>query len=255
MTVHCHTEGPVATVTLDRPEVRNALDAETLSDLVGQLDQLEQRGDVRCVVLRGTGPVFCAGGDLRAIRDLGPLGVRDFLLRLMHPVVRRMLTMTTPVVARVDGPVAGAGLSLVLAADFVVASPEADVIPAFLRVGAVPDGGALALAVDKVGLARAKELFLLTDRLPASVAESWGLYTRCTDRPAEVTQEMAERLAGLAPLAAGYTKTLSRDAVRVPLDAFLEAEAGVQALMHASRDHGEGIAAFLEKRQPQFQGC
>jgi 2-(1,2-epoxy-1,2-dihydrophenyl)acetyl-CoA isomerase len=254
MTVRCRTDDRVATLTIDRPTVRNALDATTLTDLANRLGELEHSRDIRCVVLDASGPVFCSGGDLREIRDLGPVGVRDFLHQRVRPLIHRMLTMTTPVVASLDGPVAGAGLSLVLAADFAVASPRADVIPAFMGIGAVPDGGALALAVHKLGLARAKQLFLLVDRLPAAVAESWGFYTVCTDEVAEATAEVAGRLAELAPLAVGYTKMLAREAGQVPFDTYLDAEAAAQALMHASKDHREGIAAFLEKRPPQFLG-
>lgn len=246
----------VGWLTLNRPEVRNALNGEMFDEIQGALREARCREEIRTVVIRGNGPVFCAGGDLREIQPLGPFGVRRFLNEKVRPLIQMLLFLDKPVMASLNGPVAGAGIGMVLACDVVLASKEASLIPAFGKIGAMPDAAMIYFLVQHIGLMRAKELVMRGEPLSAEQACAWGLYNRVVEREAldSLTAEWAQAFAGGPTLALGLAKRAIRDAMRMPFDAFMDLESASQALLHMSADHQEGIAAFLEKRPPVFQG-
>lgn len=247
----------VATVTLNRPQVRNALNRALLEAITTTFETLNRDADVRCVVVTGAGPVFCAGGDLKDLfTDTNPVAIRNLLSQRIRPLSRALLSLDKPLICVLNGAVAGAGLVLPLAADYVLATPQANFVTAFGKIGAIPDAGVMYLLAQHLGLLRAKEIVLRARTLPAQEALSIGLYSEIVDQEnlAARAGELADEYASGATLAMVLAKHALRDAVRMPLDAFLDLEAASQGLMHASHDHKEGVQAFFEKRAPRFTG-
>ncbi|ADG07005.1 enoyl-CoA hydratase/isomerase family protein [Kyrpidia tusciae] len=246
----------IGRLTLNRPEVRNALNGEMFEEIQQVLAEARERDEVRVLVLTGAGPVFCAGGDLREIQGLGPLGTRRLLNEKVRPLIQSLMLLDKPVIASLNGPVAGAGIGVVLACDLVLASQDASFIPAFGKIGAMPDAAMIYFLVQHIGPKRIKELIFRGEPLSADQAYSWGVYNRVVDRAMleGLTAEWAEELATGPTLAMGLAKRAVRDALRMPFDAFMDLESASQSLLHVSFDHREGIAAFLEKRRPEFQG-
>jgi 2-(1,2-epoxy-1,2-dihydrophenyl)acetyl-CoA isomerase len=246
----------VATVTLNRPDALNSLTVPMKIGLLGVLREVERDGAVRAVVLTGAGRAFCAGQDLRERQqpDAAPLGVE--LRERYNPIVRAMRSMPKPIVGAINGVAAGAGASLAMACDIRIASDAASFALAFGRVGLVPDSGATWFLPRLVGATKAAELALLGDPVSAADAERLGLVGRVVGAAdlASEARSVAARLAAGAPRAMALTKRALETAWDRDLDAALEYEAQIQDLAGRTRDHQEGMAAFLEKRPPRFSG-
>ena len=247
-------DGGVLTLTLNRPDALNALDSSLRRALLDALGAARKDETVRAVVLTGAGRGFCAGADLRggsAERDF-----RNVLTREYNPIVRAMRTLPKPIVAAVNGVAAGAGMSLALAADIVVAASEARFVPAFHRIGLVPDSGLTRTLVRAVGRHRAFEILMGERQLHAADAEAAGLVAAVVpgDRLAEACHELAGRLAAGPTRGIALTKRLIEAAEQSDLDGTLAAEAALQDVAGRTDDHAEGVAAFAEKRDPQFRG-
>ncbi|MGK2941416.1 MAG: enoyl-CoA hydratase/isomerase family protein [Immundisolibacter sp.] len=250
-------DGAVGTLTLNRPEVRNAMNGRMLEELRQTLEAVNLDTAVRVLVLRGSGPVFCAGGDLRDLfKDTHPVAIRNLLSHRIRPLSRALILLDKPVVCALHGAVAGAGLVLALGADFVIASEEASFVTAFGKIGAIPDAGVMWLLAQHVGLMRAKDIVMRARTLTAAQALELGIYTEVVPKSGfeDVLQGLVAELADGPTLAMAFAKHALRDALRMPFDAFMDLEAAGQGLMHASHDHKEGVQAFLEKRQPRFTG-
>lgn len=250
---HDITDG-VATLTLNRPDALNALDAELRRALLAALKDAARDEAVRAVVIAGAGRGFCAGADLR-----GGSAERDFrrVLRTeYHPLIEGLRTIPKPVVASVNGVAAGAGMSLALAADVVIAAEEARFVPAFLRIGLVPDSGLTRILVRALGRHRAMEILLGERQLSAADAHAAGLVAAVVPAAdlAQVTRELAQRLAAGPTRAIGLTKRLVNAAEDASLAEALAAEAALQDVAGRTDDHAEGVAAFGEKRDPTFRG-
>jgi 2-(1,2-epoxy-1,2-dihydrophenyl)acetyl-CoA isomerase len=245
----------VATITLNRPAQRNALDDETRHALARHIDQIERDRTVRAVVLTGSDGVFCAGGDLRAIRaaELDNDGWRD-RMRKAHTWLARLLTLDRAVVAAVDGPAFGAGFSLALAADVVVASPRARFCLSFMRLGLVPDFGVLHTLPRIVGVQRAKELMLSAREVTADEARALGIVSELV--PSEQLPRRAQTIAAsfvnASPLAVSLVKR-SLAAGPTDLHTMLEMEADAQALCFGSAQHKAALARFFDKQPALFQ--
>ncbi|MGZ6297221.1 MAG: enoyl-CoA hydratase-related protein [Candidatus Limnocylindrales bacterium] len=245
----------VLTLTLDRPEALNALDRTLKRELLAAFRAAAQDGAVRAVVLTGAGRAFCAGQDLREAGLSGAAIGREVRERYV-PLILAIARLEKPVLAAVNGVAAGAGLSLALACDLRLASSAASFLCAFGRVGLVPDSGLSWFLPRLVGPGRVAEMVLTTEPVDAATAERIGLVNRVVAADALVaeTQALAARLAAGPPIALGLAKrALARGQV-TDLEAVLEYEAELQTAAGRSRDHAEGVAAFLEKRPARFRG-
>ncbi|HZQ03189.1 MAG TPA: DUF4389 domain-containing protein [Gaiellaceae bacterium] len=247
-------DGAVLTITLDRPEVLNALNAALHEALAAALAEAADPA-VRAVVLTGAGRGFCVGQDLAEFAG----GARDVGTRLRERFNRHVLALRSlekPVLAAVNGAAAGAGLSLALACDARIASEAATLVPAFIGVGLVPDTGGSWLAARLLGPARAFEWLTTNRRLTAAEALRWGLVSEVVpaeEFPARVA-EVAQLFAAMPTRAVWQTKRLLDRAVSSELEQQLELEAATQAELVWTPDFAEGVAAFLEKREPAFTG-
>lgn len=250
-------DGNVVTVTLNRPEARNALDLVMRRELVTALDDIEADESSRVVVLTGAGGHFCAGGDVKSMRDSqGAQTAADGRARVvaLNRLVMRLVEFPRPVIAMVDGFAVGAGCNLALGCDFIVASDRARFGEVFAKIGLVPDGGGSWLLPRLVGLGRAKELIFTADIIDAPEAARIGLVNRVVPSPElhNATLALAERIAQGPPKALAMAKHMVNRAASTDLAAALDVEAFSQGIASAGAEHREGLAAFFEKRRPSF---
>jgi 2-(1,2-epoxy-1,2-dihydrophenyl)acetyl-CoA isomerase len=254
--VDVEADSRIATVTLNRPDALNALTVPMKVDLLAAFRRLERDDGVRAVILTGAGRAFCAGQDLRERLepDAAPLGVE--VRERYNPIILLMRHLPKPIVGAINGVAAGAGASLAMACDLRVASDAASFALAFGRVGLVPDSGATWFLPRLVGDTRAAELALLGDPVSAADALRLGLVGRVV-AAAELASEarsIAARLAAGAPRALALTKRALAASWQRDLESALEYEAHLQDMAGRTKDHAEGMTAFLEKRSPRFTG-
>ena len=246
----------VATITLNRPDALNALTVPMKVGLLAAFRQVEPEATVRAVILTGAGRAFCAGQDLRERLepDAAPLGVE--VRERYNPIIRAMRGLSKPIVGAINGVAAGAGASLAMACDLRIASEAATFSLAFGRVGLVPDSGASWFLPRLVGATRAAELALLNDPVSAPDALRLGLVGRVVpgEELAAEARSVATRLAAGAPKAIALTKRALNAAWERDLEGALEYEAQLQDMAGRTKDHAEGLAAFMEKRPPRFTG-
>jgi 2-(1,2-epoxy-1,2-dihydrophenyl)acetyl-CoA isomerase len=250
--------GSVATITLNRPQVMNALDAGMIARLRAVCEQACDDAAVRAIVLRGNGPAFLAGGDValfHANLPRLPDMIKDLAGELHHAIVA-LRRAPKPVFASVHGAVAGAGVSLLAAADLAIAATDTKFTLAYSRIAASPDGGSTWFLPRLVGYRKALELMLLSDTFDAATALALGLVNWVAagaDLAAE-TAKIAQRLASGPTVAFGETKALVNQSFEQPLVAQLAAEAQAFARCARTADLAEGVTAFVEKRKPDFVG-
>ena len=247
-------EGAVLTITLNRPDVLNAFNADLHKGLAAAL-KLARAEEVRAVVVTGAGRGFCVGQDLTEFREApGDIGSR--LRATYHPNVLAVRALEKPVIAAVNGAAAGAGLSFACACDVRIAADVASFVPAFINIGLVPDSGGSYFVTRILGPARAFEWLTSGRKLTAAEAHSWGLVSEVveTDALRARAAELAAQLAALPTRAIGMTKRLIDHAVNATLAQQLEREAELQTAATQTADFEEGVAAFLEKRPPEFRG-
>ena len=248
----------VATLTMHRPEARNALDAAMKEAFAALIPQLAADEQVRAIVLTGAGGAFCAGGDLRGMEEVRPRMRTETWrerMREVQPWLRQLLEMDKPVVAAVDGAAFGAGFSLALAADFVLASPRALFCLSFMRVGLVPDFAAMYTLPRVVGVQRAKELMLSAREVAAEEALRLGLAMEIVpaDRLLGRAQQMARSFVGASPLAVSLVKSEIGMALATDLRTLLASEADHQALCFMTDVHREAVQRFLAKQPAAFR--
>jgi len=248
-------EGGVLTITLNRPEVFNAFNAALHAALHTALEEAAAP-DVRAVVITGAGRGFCAGQDLKEFSAVSD-SIADVLERTYHPNIRAIRALEKPVIAAVNGPCAGAGLSFACACDVRIASDAATFVPGFVGIGLVPDSGGSWFIHRLLGFARAFEWMSTNRKLTAAEAHAWGIVSEVTEADgfAARTAEFAAGLAALPTRAVGLTKRLFEHAHDASLEDQLALEAKLQDAATKSEDFTEGVNAFLEKRPPQFRGA
>jgi 2-(1,2-epoxy-1,2-dihydrophenyl)acetyl-CoA isomerase len=252
--VETKTDGSVLTITLNRPDVLNAFDDAMQEGFRAALKEA-QEAEVRAVVLTGAGRGFCVGQDLNAFKDeAGDIAGR--LRTTFNPNVLALRSLEKPVIAAVNGAAAGAGLALACACDLRLAASSATFVPAFINVGLVPDTGASYFVGRLLGYARAFEWLCSGRRLSAADAHAWGLVAEVVEdgRLQARAAQVAATFAALPTRAIGMTKRLLERAPLSTLEDQLELEAELQAAAAKSEDFAEGVAAFLEKREPRFGG-
>jgi 2-(1,2-epoxy-1,2-dihydrophenyl)acetyl-CoA isomerase len=263
-TVNLYRRGPGAKVELNRPTRLNAWNAQFAADLNDAIREVTANPEVRAVLITGAGRAFSSGADLKESAEQAGAGdeqgapdVYTILTERYHPLITGIRRMPKPVVAAVNGPAAGIGLSLALACDLVVAAESAFFQLAFVNIGLVPDGGSSLLVPSRVGFARAAELALLGERLDARKALDWGLINKVwpDEEFAAESAKLLDRLAAGATQSYAGTKRQLNRWLYEQMDAQLEFEAQIQREMSASADFAEGVRAFAEKRPPRFGGA
>jgi 2-(1,2-epoxy-1,2-dihydrophenyl)acetyl-CoA isomerase len=256
-TIELQVTDGVAWLTLNRPAALNAWTAQLGRELGAALDHVAEDPGVRAIVFTGAGRAFSSGADLknRAEAD-GTMDVQTALREIYNPVMLRVRTVPKPVIAAVNGPAVGIGCSLALACDLIVAAESAYFLMAFVNIGLTVDGGASHTLPARVGHARAFEIAYLGERIPAAQALEWGLINRVVP-DAELTSavgELSAKLASGPPGSYAATKRSINARMYSGFDEALELEAELQQERATSRDFGEGVMAFLEKRKPHFTG-
>ncbi len=249
----------VAVLTLNRPASLNSFNTLMHDEVRAAMKDARDNSNVRCLVITGTGRGFCAGQDLsdRSVKvsdeapDLGESVEKNY-----NPLIRNIMTMEKPVLCAVNGVAAGAGASIALACDIVLAAKSAKFIQAFCKIGLVPDSGGTFNLVRALGLPRAKALALLGDKLSAEQAQNWGMIWQCVDDEnlMDETMTLALHLATQPTKGLAKIKELMNNSFSTPMHQQLELEKYAMRELGRTSDYREGVSAFMEKRQPTFTG-
>ena len=252
-------ENQVAWITMNRPEARNAVNADMRDEIISVLTDARTNGDIRALVLTGSGKGFCTGADLSGPRGQGPSGPgagREVMKQSSQRLIRTLWELEKPVIAAVNGVAAGLGCHLAFASDLVLAAQEARFIEVFVRRGIAIDAAGAFLLPRLIGLQKAKELVFFGDDLSADDALRAGLVSKVVpgDQLAGAAREWAEKLAQGPTFAIGMSKRLLNRSLESSFETALEEEALVQSLVTQSEDTREGMTAFMERRAPKFQG-
>jgi 2-(1,2-epoxy-1,2-dihydrophenyl)acetyl-CoA isomerase len=252
----------ITTLTMNRPEARNALSMEMRTQLTEALHDIEHDSSIRCVVLKGAGDHFMAGGDIKGMGESikkSPEQIRkEFMLRIhdLHPIMFAMRRMPKPIIASCSGAAAGAGVSLAIACDLVIASEDAFFTLAYCKIGTSPDGSSSFHLPRAVGIKKAMEIALLGDRFDAQTAKDIGMINFVVpDSELEAeTDKLASRLAEGPTHVYGNTKALFYRSLESEFESQLQAEAEYFSDCASRADFREGVTAFIEKRTPKFTG-
>ncbi len=255
--------GPIVTLTINRPESRNPLGEDGDGELyAAAAARVNEDREVRCVILTGAGKAFSAGGNVKAMREragafAGPgVAVRERYRNGIHRLVRSLWGIEVPMIAAVNGPAIGLGNDVACLADTRIAADTAIFGATFLKIGLIPGDGGAWLLPKVIGMARASELLFTGDTIDAATAQSWGLVSRVVPAAAlmDEARALAAKIAQQPPDVLRMTKRLLREGIANSFDTIMELSAGMQALAHHTEDHAEAVAAFLDKRPPVYKG-
>ena len=254
-TIEFKLEAGVARLTLNRPDRLNSFTVQMHEEVADSLGRL---GDARCLVLTGAGRGFCAGQDLndRAVAPGQSVDLGESVERRYNPLIRKLVALPMPVIAQVNGVAAGAGANIALACDIVIAARSAKFIQSFAAIGLIPDSGGTWVLPRLVGQARALGLALTGEALPAEKAEQWGLIWKAVDdeKLDEEVEALAQRFAAGPTRGLARIKAMIRESWGQSLDSELDRQRDAMRELGFSDDYREGVAAFMEKRPPNFTG-
>jgi len=254
--IHLEIIGGVAFIHLNRPNVFNSFNKEMAFSMQRALDQCQEEKSIRAVVIKGTGKAFCAGQDLQEVTDPeGPM-LTSIVRDHYNPIVERIRNLDKPVIAAVNGVAAGAGANIALSCDITVACESSSFIQAFSKIGLIPDSAGTFFLPRLIGFQRASALMMLGDKVSANDAESMGMiYKAVKDEEFEETvNKLANKLANMPTKGLAYTKKALNHSMHNNLTSQLALEEQLQTRASTTYDYKEGVAAFLEKRKPEFKG-
>ncbi|HYF19380.1 MAG TPA: crotonase/enoyl-CoA hydratase family protein [Ramlibacter sp.] len=253
-------QGPVVTLTMNRPEQRNPLTGNTaVAEFLAAVDRIEGDQGVRCVILTANGPSFSAGGDIKEMKrqatdEVGEMDIRADYRRGIQRLPLALFNLEVPVIAAVNGHAIGAGLDLACMCDLRIASEKAKFAESFVKLGIIPGDGGAWLLPRIIGLSRASEMAFTGDTLDAQQALAWNLVSQVVphEQLMDSARALAARIVANPSHALRLTKRLIREGLHSRLDTVLEMASVFQAVSHKTPDHSEAVAAFLEKRAPRF---
>jgi 2-(1,2-epoxy-1,2-dihydrophenyl)acetyl-CoA isomerase len=248
--------GSILILTLNNPEKYNALGGTTVPELSAAFDAVKEQPDIRAIVLTGAGKGFCSGAEFGGEAFNSGARIGATIRETINPLIEKMRALSVPIVVAVNGAAAGAGVGLALAGDIVLAARSARFVLSFVRLGAALDAGTSVFLQRAIGSARARALSLLGEPLDAQTAADWGLIWKVVDDDRLLGEAIAvaQRLADGPPVAIDLIKRQVNSAWGAALSSALDDEAAYQAQAFVTEDLREGAAAFVEKRQPHFQG-
>ena len=246
----------VATLTLNRPEKYHSFIREMALDLQEKLDLCKKDNNIRAIVITGTGKAFCAGQDLgEAIDPNGP-ELQKIVNEHYNPIIRQIRNIEKPIIAAVNGVAAGAGASIALCCDIIIAKEGAVFVQAFSKIGLVPDSGATFFLPRLIGFQKATALMMNADPITATEAERLGMIYKVVEESKfeDEIQSFSEKLAKMPTKGIGLTKKLLNQSMHNSLEKQLDEEEVAQTIAGKTNDYKEGVSAFLEKRKPNFKG-
>ncbi len=248
-------ENSIAEITLNNPDVLNSFNMEMSLELIELLESINNNSEIRVVIITGSGHAFCAGQDLQEAIS-GKYKIIEIVQRQYNRIIQGISSLNKPVIAMVNGVAAGAGANIALACDFVIASDKASFIQSFSKIGLIPDSGGTYFLPRLLGLAKAKELMILGDKISSKEAENLGLILKSIEYEnlRNFTLEFANRLANMPTKSISLIKVALQNTFLNSLDQQLNLEADLQDKAGDSYDYKEGVSAFLEKRTPIFLG-
>ena len=248
--------GAIGKITLNRPDKYNAFVRGMALELQKKLDECRSDKTIRCIIISGSGKAFCAGQDLKEATDPNGPTIEEIVQQHYNPIIKKIREIEIPVIAAVNGVAAGAGANVALACDIVVAAKSASFIQAFSKLGLIPDSGGTYFLPRLIGIQKAAALMMTGEAVSAEKAETLGMiYAVYEDSEFETSaMKLADTISSMPTKGLGYTKKLLSQTFNNSLEDQLSLEAETQALSASSKDHQEGIKAFMEKRTPQFTG-
>jgi 2-(1,2-epoxy-1,2-dihydrophenyl)acetyl-CoA isomerase len=254
-TITYTTDQGVTSITLNRPDRYNAFNEQMRAELLAAMQAAEADKECRVIVLSGSGKAFSSGQDLKDIEGK-KIDFSDFLKMGYNPVIRAMRDMPKPIVCKLNGVAAGAGCSLALACDYIIAQDQASLVEVFVGIGLVLDSGSSYFLPRLVGSARAFELATMGSKVSATKAADWGMINKVVsiEELEEETNKIAQYYANAPTLAIGMMKKMLNDSMTSNINEVLDYEAHYQQIAGDSMDYYEGVAAFIEKRKPTFTG-
>jgi 2-(1,2-epoxy-1,2-dihydrophenyl)acetyl-CoA isomerase len=255
-TIQFDIKDQVAILTLNRPDKLNSFTEVMHKEVINACKEVERNDQIRALVITGAGRAFCAGQDLEDVGNPDELNYGDFLRKRYNPMIMQIHHLGKPVIAAVNGAAAGAGCSLALACDFRLASSKASFIEAFIHIGLVPDSGSSYFLPRHVGLGKAMELAILGEKLSAQEAKELGLIYQISEPDALFNDVLlfAQRIVSMPTKTIGLIKKAMIKGQHSTLEKTLEYEAYAQEIAGKTKDHKEGVTAFIEKRKPSFEG-
>jgi len=255
-TIEHYIDAHVCIIKLNRPKVFNSFNKDMALTLQAILDDCEKNADVRAILLTGEGKAFCAGQDLQEITDPNGPALSDIVSQHYNPIIESIRNIEKPIVCAVNGVAAGAGANIALACDITIAGESVAFIQAFSKIGLIPDSGGTFFLPRIIGMQKATALMMLADKIMATDAEKMGMIYKVypDDLLMEETLKVAKKLAALPTIGLGLTKRALNKSLTNDLTAQLALEDELQTAAGKTYDYNEGVAAFLEKRKPNFKG-